>query len=264
MLALPELQHLFGRALFVDDEGALGTLEPEIVTGALTARDRLAVYRNNVVASLTEVLRETFPVICRLVGESFFGFAAREFIAVHPPLRPSLSEYGEAFPAFLGVLPACRDLVYLADTAAVEWLLNTARYAADIAPISADCLAAIAEDEAAELVFRLHPACGYLESRWPIDRIWRSNQEGAQDESVDLDTGGVRLEVSRSEAGVMFRPLKHPEFAFRKSLASGAPLGIALEHALGIRPDFPASYQLAALFSAGLVIAVTTDKDHRP
>jgi hypothetical protein len=264
MLTLPELQHLFGRSLLADDDGALGMLEPEVVAGALTARDRLAVYRNNVVASLTEVLRETFPVVSRLVGEQFFGFAAREFIAIQPPLRPSLSEYGKAFPGFLGAFPACCELVYLTDTADLEWLLSAARYAADIAPVSAECLAAIAEDDAARLVFRFHPACGYLESQWPIDCIWRSNQEGGQDEFVDLDTGGARLEVSRSDDGVMFRTLDHAEFAFRKSLASGAPLGIALEHALGIRPDFPAPHALAAVFSAGLVVAVTTDKEHAP
>lgn len=264
MLALPELQLLFGQVVLTDGEAALGALEPEIAAGALTPRDRLAVYRNNVLASLTDVLRETFPVVCRLVGEPFFAFAAREFIAVHPPLRPSLSEYGEAFPAFLRTFPPCRDLVYLADCAELEWRLNVARYAADIATVSADCLSARSGEDAARLVFRLHPACAYLASAWPVDRIWRANQPQSQDQSVDLDAGGVRLEVHRGDDGVVFRTLDEAEFGFRRSLAGGAPLGTALEHALGVRADFPAPDALAALFRSGLVVAVTSDRELVP
>ena len=267
MLALLELQQLLGKALLSDNEAALSALEPEIAGGALNPRERLAIYRNNVLASLTEVLRETFPVVCRLVGEPFFGFAAREFIAVHPPLRPSLSEYGKAFPAFLQEFPPCRDLVYLADTAQLEWLLNEAGFAIDIAPVSASCLSTTAADDAGRLVFQFHPACGYLESVWPVDRIWRANQPESQDVSVDLESGGARLEVSRGDDGVVFRALGEAELGFRKSLSCGAPLGIALERALCARPDFAAPDALAALFRAGLVVAVTrssSDKEPAP
>jgi hypothetical protein len=68
MLALPELQQLFGQALLTDDESALGALASDVAPGALAPRERLAIYRNNVLASLTDVLRETFPVVHRLVG----------------------------------------------------------------------------------------------------------------------------------------------------------------------------------------------------
>jgi hypothetical protein len=267
MLALPELQQLIGSALLTGNEAALSALEPEIEAGALAPRVRLAVYRNNVLASLTEALRETFPVISRLVGDQFFAFAAGEFIAAHPPSRPSLSDYGEAFPAFMQEFPPCRDLVYLADTARLEWRLNVARYAPDIAPVPASSLPATSPVDAARLVFRLHPASGYLASAWPVDRIWRANQPQSQDESVDLDVGGVHLEVSRQGESVVFRTLDEAEFAFRNNLARGAPLGVALEYALRARPDFPTPDALAALFHAGLVVAVTqspSEKEHAP
>jgi hypothetical protein len=263
MLALPELQRLFGQVLLTDDEAALGSLEREISAGSPAPRERLAVYRNNVLGSLTDALSETFPVVCRLVGERFFAFAAREFIAAHPPLRPSLSEYGGAFPAFLATFPPCRDLVYLADTAQLEWLLNVARYAPDIAPASANCLSTTGPDEAAALVFRFHPACAYLDSAWPVDRIWRANQPGSQDESVDLKAGGARLEVSRGGDGIVFRSLDEAELKFRSSLAGGMSLGIALDHALGARPDFSAPEALAALFQAGLVAGVARSPSHK-
>lgn len=256
MLALPDLQHLFGQALLTDSEAALSVLETEVANGALAPRECLAVYRNNVLASLTEVLRETFPVICRVVGEAFFASAAREFITVHPPLRPALSDYGEALPDFLAIFPPCRDLVYLRDTAQLEWLMNVARYAADVASVSASCLSETAPDDASRLVFRFHPACGYLASQWPIDHIWQANQPESLDQSVDLDVGGVRLEVSRCADGVVFRTLDEAEFSFRRALAGGAPLGVALERALAVGADFPASDAIADLFHSGLVVAI--------
>jgi hypothetical protein len=258
---------MFGQALLTDSEAARNALEREVASSALAPRERLAVYRNNVLASLTEALRETFPVVCRLVGEPFFAFAAREFIAVHPPSCPELSAYGGAFPDFLAAFPPCRELVYLADTARLEWLMNVALYAGDVACVSASCLSGTAPEEAARLTFRFHPASGYLASAWPIDQIWLANQPEATDERVDLDAGGVRLEVSRSDHGVAFRTLEGAEFAFRKSLAGGAPLGIALEDVIASHSDFPVSQALAAVFEASLVVAVSLPpfiEEHAP
>ncbi len=42
---------------------------------------RFNVYRNNVVVSLTRVLRDAFPATARLVGEEFFAAMARVYIA---------------------------------------------------------------------------------------------------------------------------------------------------------------------------------------
>jgi hypothetical protein len=177
-----------------------------------------------------------------------------------------LSDYGEAFHAFLQTFPPCRDLLYLADTAQLEWLMNAALYATDLSPVSASCLSGVAPDEAGALVFRFHPASGYLASAWPIDRIWRANQPDSQDLSVDLDGGGARLEVSRRDGHIVFRALDEAVFVFRASLAGGAPLGVALECAISARADFAAPDALADLFRSGLVVEVSRlpHEEHAP
>src|SRR5947207_5547777 len=155
MLALRDLQTAFRRALLEGNDGASDALEAEITVSDIPARERLAVYRNNVFASLTDALRETFPVICRLVDDRFFSYAAHEFIASHPPQRPSLTEYGGGFPDFLGNFPPCRELAYLADVACLEWLMNLAAHAAETDPVSPDSLASIGADDAVRLVLTL-------------------------------------------------------------------------------------------------------------
>ncbi len=256
MLALRELQTAFRHALLEEDARASHALD--IADGDLAAGERLAVYRNNVFASLTDALKETFPVVCRLVDERFFSYAAHEFIASHPPQRPALMEYGSAFPDFLSLFPPCRELVYLADVARFEWLMNVAAHAPDADSASPESLAAIAPDDAARLSFRLHPSYFYLASPWPIERIWRANRADACGEAViDLASGGARLEVSRQGGDVVFRALDEADFAFRQALAAGSPLGEALGRALAIDSNFSAADALTALFAEGAVTAVT-------
>lgn len=258
MLALRDLQTAFRRAVLDGNEHASGVIISEIADGDLPASERLAVYRNNVLAQLTEGLRETFPAVCRLVDERFFSYAAHEFIAACPPDRPSLNEYGRAFPDFLADFPPCRELVYLADVARFEWLMNVAAHAPDAVPVSPECLSERPPEDAVRLGFALDPSYGYLASPFPIDRIWRANRTGGCNEAmIDLGLGGVRVEVSRQGGDVVFRALDEPTFAFRQALARGAPLGAALEQAFAADAEFAASDALAALFQEGAVVAVT-------
>jgi len=251
MLALRELQAEFKRALLKEEKLPDG-LRVAFANDPFTD-ERFAIYRNNVLASLTASLRETFPVICRLVDERFFAYAAHEFICAHPPARPALSEYGATFPDFLASFPPCRELVYLPDVARLEWLLHVAAMAPEATALSVDALAKVAGQDAPQLQFRF--ASLYLEAPFPIDRIWRANQPDAEAETIDLAADAVSLEVFRRDGAVAFRNLDPATFAFRKSLADGATFGSALEQAL-LTGTFAPGGALAQLFYDGVVTAV--------
>jgi hypothetical protein len=258
MLAPREFQSAFRRALLERDALSLQILLPEIDEGALSADERLDVYRNNVFASLTEALEETFPAVCRLVDERFFAYAAREFISLHPPGKPALIDYGAEFPGFLSSFQACRDLQYLPDVARFEWLMNVAAHAPDADAIAQDALASFLPEQAPNLALTFHPSHGFVASAFPIDRIWRANRPGANENTeIDLAAGGVKLEVSRRSTQVVVRKLDKAEFAFRDTLSAGHPLGIALERAFAEQPDFAAADAVSALFAEGAIVAVS-------
>lgn len=87
MSSLHELQTRFREALLGGDmTPALDTIAPD----GLSATGRLGLYRHHVVATLTDALRATYPVVCRLVGDGFFAYMADRFIAVSPPSSPCL------------------------------------------------------------------------------------------------------------------------------------------------------------------------------
>lgn len=257
MLAPHDFQTAFRCALLERDARSLKLLLPEIDEGALTAGERLDVYRNNVFGSLTEALKATFPAVCRLVDERFFAHAAREFISLCPPEKPALIDYGAQLPDFLAGFPPCRDLHYLPDVARFEWLMNVAANAPDAEAIAQDALASFHAEQAPRLVFTLHPSYGFVESAFPIDRIWRANRPGANDdEEIDLAAGGAKLQVSRRSAEVVVRKLDKAEFAFRDALSAGHPLAIALERAFAEQADFPAADAVGALFAEGAIVAI--------
>jgi hypothetical protein len=231
------------------------TLADAILDDGVPAAERLDVYRNNTFVSLRTVLKDAFPAVCRLVDERFFLYAADEFIRAAPPRQACLFAYGEGFADFLAAFPPCRHLSYLADVARLEWLMQRAAHAADATPLKPDALAAVGEIHVSDLTFRLESSLGLLASPWPVDRIWRANRPGADgDPEVDLDSGGVRLEVRRLGDDVVMRALDPATFIFRTALARGGRLESAAEAALETSPDFDLSAAFGDLFREGAVV----------
>jgi hypothetical protein len=253
MSALREVQAAFRRALIDGDEAAIVAL---VADDGIGASERVAIYRNNLAFALTDVLRDTFPAVCRLVDERFFAYAARQFIAREPPDRACLAEYGARFPDFLAAFPPCRALAYLPDVARLEWLMNVAAHAEDAETLTEAALADVADDAAPRLVLHLAPAIGLIASPWPVDRIWRANRPGMEsDEVIDLAAGGVHLEIARRDGAVVLRGLDPASFAFRAAIARGATLGTAAAAAVSADAGFDLGAAFAALFAEGALAA---------
>jgi hypothetical protein len=240
-----------------------------IVSDGLSAEARLQIHRSHVRTTLTEALKATFPVVCRLVDERFFAFAADTYIQGHPPSTPCLFEYGESFPGFLEAFPPCRSLPYLADVARLEWALNAALHSAEEPPASPTALMQVRAADRPHLVFRLQPSLRLLASPWPIDRVWAANQPGDDPEqTIDIDAGGVQLEVRRQGDRVAFRRLAAAPFAFRQALARRQTLENAASAALASDPGFDLAAALADLFGegalAGFSVIPSLTEEHRP
>jgi hypothetical protein len=250
MPTLAELQGAFGQALLGGDEQRAAAL---VLGDGLTPESRLGVYRHHVFTTLTAALKSTYPVVCRLVDERFFGYAADRYIRSHPPEGPCLVEYGASFPAFLAEFDPCRPVPYLPDVARLEWALHSAIHAEEAAPVDAAALRALPLDELPRLRFRLDPSLTLLPSRWPVDEIWRANQPEADPAlAVDLGAGGVWLEARRLGEDAMVRRLDPGTHRFRRALQEGQSLeeaAAALEHDEPF--DLPAAIQ--ALFGERLL-----------
>lgn len=251
MPTLRELQAGVRAALLGGEDGWVAA---EVMPDGLGAAVRLQVYRNHVRTTLTAALRATFPVVARLVGDGFFAYAADGFIRRHPPAGPCLHEYGAGWPEFLAAFPPAATLPWLPDVARLEWAMNAAHHADDLAPADLDALRRLPPASLARLVLRLDPSLQLLDSPWPVDRIWAAHQPGPDPAApVDLAAGGVRLEVRRRGDVVGLRRLDAASFALRRALQAGRPLAEAGAAALAVEPGLYLAVALSTLLQDGVI-----------
>lgn len=228
---------------------------------AETPARRFDVYRNNVHASLTDVLAARFPVIERLVGETFFRAMARAFIDTALPRSPVLIEYGGDFADFIDTFPPVQSLPYLGDVARLEWVWHEAYHATDMDPLDIGRLSSFLQSgeaaDPARLTLTLHPSLRLVRSGWPVLEIWRTNTEDEQVRRVDLSTGSDVL-VIRPKWDVTLWPLPPAGAVFINTLASGATLGEAADQAAYTDPAFDLTATLQLLLTAGCVTGLNT------
>ena len=114
MSALADLQRDFATAMV---RGDMAAAEPRLVAGGIPPQRRLQIHAHHYLATLEAALAANFPVVRALLGDGFFGLAARGFAAAEPPREPRLFAYGAGFSSWLAGMPALRALPYVADVA---------------------------------------------------------------------------------------------------------------------------------------------------
>ena len=212
---------------------------------------RFGVYRNNVFSSLIEALKDSYPVIAQLVGETFFTAMARKYVMAHPPTSPVLLEYGKEFPDFLDNFPPVAGLSYLSDVARLEAAWLSAYHSADAAYATADDFSNIPPDTMVELRFEIHPACRVLSSSWPIHAIWDAHQADEAPDTIDISPSNGEVCITRPVYEVLVAQAGAGTSRFANALAEGLTLGHAAEQATSEYPEFQLSATLACLIGQG-------------
>lgn len=199
----------------------------------LAPERRIAIYRNNTRLSLTEALRDIFPVVERLVGRLFFDELAQACIRHDPPRVVCLHEYGGGLADLLTTYPPVARLPYLPDVARLEWSCHEAYFAADAQGLDPAELVRVPLACHECLRFVLHPTARLMASSYPIQHIWEVNQPYfAGEDRVDLREGGCHLLILRSRLHVEIHALDSADHALLAALAAGWTIGRALERAL--------------------------------
>jgi len=260
-LRLAERQRAFAAAVL--DPGLpvpAGVVDPH---GRVCPK-RFGVYRNNVITGLIEALQDSFPAVCRLVGEEYFRAMARLYVTARPPLSPVLLQYGADFPTFVAGFEPTATLPYLAEVARIERAWLEAYHAAEAPPLDPTSLAATAPERVGELAFTLHPSLRVVRCRYPALTIWRMNVADGVPGAVDLTAGGEDVLVVRPAADVEVRALPAGGARLLAALGSDRPLAAAVRAALPRCTPEDLSMHLAGLLRSGAFTGFTaadTDTD---
>ena len=212
------------------------------LAGDADLRDgRIAIYRNTVSINYRNALGATYRVVRQLVGVPFFNAAVDNYTLQYPSTGGDLNVYGDRFGDFLASYSHARELTYLPDVARLEWAVDEANRASDAAGTPGDLLAALAAVPA-ELVhtrrFVCDPSCHFLQSDFPLLRIWQVHQPAFEgDIAVRFGEGTDHLLVRRDGGAVVIERLAPTDFALLQALHEGDDLAAALAAAQATAGD---------------------------
>lgn len=216
------------------------------------AGKRFDVYRNNVAVSLTEALIAAFPVIHKLVGDSFFKATAGVYLRAHPPQSPLMMYYGEAFAEFLRGFEPVQKIPYLPDVAELELAMRQSYHAADAKPINPEDLQNMAPDALMAAKLRFAPSVRILSSDWPIHAIYRANTQNDAPKPVVQPEAVI---ITRPEFDPMIHGLSQADLAFVQAVHAGDTFGQAVEKGSQI-DGFDLSTILGLLLGTQAIVSI--------
>lgn len=220
------------------------------------AGKRFDVYRNNVMQSLTDVMRAGFPVVRKLIGAQNFDIVAGAFIRTQPPTEPIMQRYGAGFDSFLAEVPQLSHLGYLGDVARLEQALRLAYHAADSVPLDAARLGDLATDALGAVQLAFAPAVHLIPSAWPLFDIWRFNTEDGAPKPQPV---AQYVLVTRAEYDPAPHALSPAQGAWVAALMSGATLDAAQDAATTVDADCDIAAAMALLFAQNAVTGLMLD-----
>ena len=191
MLPLRDLQGAMAASVL---QSADAPLAPFVRADGIAFDGRVQVYRNNTFSSLTAALKDSFPVVCQLVDERFFGYAAQDYIRAHPRMprgwRSMAATSPSSWPASSRSAtspPAGRGSARMGGQcglprrggADARSRAHRGRAAGTLSPAD---------------VYRPSPPVRLFASEFPVDRIWQAHQPGG-----DLDT---KIDLTSEDAAV--------------------------------------------------------------
>ncbi|MCI3133224.1 DNA-binding domain-containing protein [Phenylobacterium aquaticum] len=251
MRELTRFQDAFTTALAGDPDALLPWWE-DAEAGAAG----LSVYRNTVAKGCADAIVANFPSVERVCGADWLAAAGVRHAAEHPPARPSLLDYGQAFPDWLTTFPPADDMPFLADLARLDLAWTRAHLAADASPLGAAAFAALDAEAFAATAADLHPSATVAGFADGLAGLWIALRAATPPEALELNDAPSAVLILRPALEVAIRPLTAGGFAFLAACRQGQPLALAAAAALAAEPGLDLAALFADLIAAGAFAAL--------
>lgn len=247
---LQTVQQQFSEAI-LEESSLDGVLQKGI-----PAEKRVEIYRGNVVLSMIDALKDTFPTVYSVVGEGFFNRMMRLFTLKHPPASACLLDYGMGFPDFIADYKPADSLPYLKDSAELDWAHHQAYYQDDVKTLDPRALQSIEAEHLPSTTFKLHPTLHLIHSEFAIDKIWAESQktekgEADNDDQIFIDQP-VWLLIYRTGRGVNMHHLCPGAFVMLQHLQASKTFQEAVCAALDEQSDFNVQEEMTRWLSGGV------------
>ena len=135
---------------------------------------RLAIYRDSYYLCLTNILKEDFPLLEKILGEPAFENLAIAYINQYPSKYFSIKDFGERLPTFLHTTQPYNEQPYLKELAELSWELDNTMVTADALLLTVNDLAAIPQEKWGDLQLNPHPSVKLLTQHYNTFDIWQA------------------------------------------------------------------------------------------
>jgi hypothetical protein len=260
MTSLAELQAQVRRVVAGGDISWIAAL----LAGRGAPERRLSIHRRHYETSLANALLQKFPATAWLVGTPLLTDAALLFARAHPPSAPCIAEYGEGFPAFLATIPDAASLPYVRSFGELEWHLGQVAVAVDQSAMPLGDLTSFDIEQLPGLLLRLQSGLRYVSADWPIDDLMKLFLSDSAPDSFCFNEERIWLELRGACGAFNLARLSPDDFAFRRAIAGGAPVGSAARAALQLNAAFDLATAFSRLFADNLVTTVTLAQESEP
>lgn len=217
-------------------------------------QNQVAIYRESIFGSFIKALSETYPVCKKLVGEKFFDAMAYQYIQVTPSLYYDLNTYGKSFAEFIEQFKPAQDLVYLPDTARLEWAISQSFSAINTSPSNLHQLDKLTDQQHEHIQFLLEPSSFLIQSPYPIDLIWNNNQDNQDSNTnIQLDDGTTYLIVWHRHFQLQIETLTEQQWTLLISLKAKQTLSEVCETWEHTYPDVDINNILTVAIQQGWI-----------
>lgn len=198
----------------------------------------IAIYRRNLLANARRALAVSFPTIFELLSEDDGTELVNDFLRYSPPNQGDWSVWGNDFPHFIADHQLSESFVYLADCAALDWLVHKALHGKDDTLVQKS-LNLLGEQDPARLRLVMNSNVAFITSPFPIADIYVAHHaENERERATALKSAKRSLSHSlRERAVLVYRPEYQPQVTilnesqelFINALLANESLEIALE-----------------------------------
>jgi hypothetical protein len=221
-MRLVELQRSFQQHLLMGDDAIL---ESVVEAPPLPAAERVKIYRNAYRVRLLDALKDTYPVLFKILGDEVFESLGNAFIDTHPSVHRSIRWYGRELAEFSALRPPYAEQPILAEIARFEWTLSEVFDAADAVPVGREALQALDPDSWDQLGFVFHPSLRLLNLAWNTVAVWQAMSRDEDPPQPEITETQVPWLLWRRDLTNRFRSLDAAENASLEAALSGMRFG---------------------------------------
>jgi hypothetical protein len=226
----------------------------------LNSPERLDIYYNNTLLGLTDILTATYPVLQKIVGESFFRTVAHFYIKTNSQITGNRHTYGGELASFLRSYEPAASWPYLPDIAAIEWAYFQASIADDAPALDFSGLTDLISEHPS-FIMSLHPGVHYIELNFNALEIWQEHQKN-KIETIELQESPQTVLIWRDPKDDVFlqkisEPLKKLLICCREGIGFGKAM---FQSSDGLQDLTVFQQEFARVVSSGLFVYVEDEQ----